>query len=177
MISLKAKDVRSENITITNNPIIYFWWFKDSCVKDLLSPLWKEMNHDQISYTEFDDSKYALLYIGKAKKGHDRLIKYHILDSGKFHEKGVNNGRLSSLRQTLCGLLEQPMSEAKQYIDNFMDENCIVQYDECTLDELDLIEKERIQSNYLPLNYQHTKGVLSKEHRKILSSLKKEMRY
>ena len=48
--------------------------------------------------------------------------------------------------------------------------------EECSLYELMKLEKERIRNNYLPLNYQHTKYILTKRHRKILSESKKFMR-
>jgi hypothetical protein len=35
---------------------------------------------------------------------------------------------------------------------------------------------KKIHANYLPLNYQNTKGILTREHRKILSKAKKLMK-
>lgn len=57
-----------------------------------------------------------------------------------------------------------------------MDTNCIAQWEHGELAALNELEKARIQTHYLPLNYQHTKGTLTKEHRKILSKSKKMMR-
>lgn len=57
-----------------------------------------------------------------------------------------------------------------------MDANCLVQWEKCPLTDLNELEKSRIETNYLPLNYRHTKGVLTKKHRRILSHCKKMMR-
>ncbi|WP_304143797.1 GIY-YIG nuclease family protein [Mesoflavibacter zeaxanthinifaciens] len=176
MKKTKVKEIRTTDLRITNNPIIYYWWFRTDSLKRLLNKLESQVDFDKIKTKFINESEYGLLYIGQAKKGHDRLIKYHILDSNNFHLKGVENGRLSSLRTTLCGLLEFPMSKSKDLINDFMDKNCVVEWEKCELDELNIYEKERIQNNYLPLNYQHTKETLTKEHRKILSKSKKKMR-
>jgi hypothetical protein len=171
-----VKKIRINKIEITNEPIVYYWWFKTEIFKKLLDKLNSEIDLNKIKRNEFDGIEYGLLYVGQAKKGHDRLVKYHILDSNDFHKKGVENGFLSSLRTTLCGLLELPMSLSKREVNEFMDQNCIVEWERCTLLELNELEKDRIKSNYLPLNYQHTKEVLTKKHRKILSESKKLMR-
>jgi hypothetical protein len=171
-----VKEIRKKGIEITNDPIVYFWWFRTEIFNHLLNKLNSEIELNKIKIKEFNGIKYGLLYVGQAKKGNDRLVKYHILDSNNFHQKGVENGFLSSLRTTLCGLLELPMSESKKEVNEFIDENCIVEWENCTLLELNELEINRIRNNYLPLNYQHTKEILTKEHRKILSKSKKLMR-
>ncbi|WP_298266180.1 GIY-YIG nuclease family protein [uncultured Lutibacter sp.] len=176
MESLKVKSIRENNIKITKEPIVYYWWFKTNIFGDLLSKVETEIEFEKIKLKTFSSTEYGLLYIGQAKNGHDRLVKYHMLDYNNFHEKGVENGRLSSLRTTLCGLLDLPMSKSKNIVNDFMDENCIVEYENCTLEELNEFEQIKIKGNYLPLNYQHTKGILTSEHRKILRESKKRMR-
>lgn len=171
-----VQELRQQAIKITNDPIVYYWWFKSSICTTLLRKLQSEIDESKIRRIQFEDIDYSLLYVGQAKKGHDRLVKYHIFDASNFHDKGVENGFLSSLRTTLCGLLELPMSSSKTAINEFMDANCMVQWENCELATLNKLEKDRIQTNYLPLNYQHTIGMLTKEHRKILSHSKKMMR-
>jgi hypothetical protein len=68
------------------------------------------------------------------------------------------------------------MSTSRELIDEFININCIVEFEVCEIQELDNIEHIKIRENYLPLNYQNTKGVLSKRHRQILKLCKKEMR-
>jgi hypothetical protein len=176
MNQLPVKEIRSNQLKITNEPIVYFWWFKTVFTLKLLSKLNDELNFEKIKTKEINGLDYSLLYIGQAKKGYDRLVKYHMLDTNNFHSKGVENGRLSSLRTTLCGLLDLPMSQSKKEIDDVMDNNCIVEWDNCNLEELDKYEQHNIKSNYTPLNYQHTKDILTKNHRKILSQSKRAMR-
>jgi hypothetical protein len=173
---LKVKDIRNNDIKITEKPMVYYWWFKKDVFEKLLSKLKSEIKFEKIKLKKFNSVEYGLLYIGKAKNGHERLVKYHMLDYNKFHEKGVQNGRLSSLRQTLCGLLDLPMSKSKKEVNNFMDENCIVEWEQCTLEELNRVEETKIRGNYLPLNYQNTVGILTPKHRKILRESKKQMR-
>lgn len=171
-----VEEIRQNEIRITNEPVVYYWWFKTEIFGQLFKKLNSEVDLNKVKRKSFGQIEYGLLYIGQAKKGNDRLVKYHILDSNNFHKKGVDNGLLSSLRTTLCGLLELPMSLSKEDINEFMNKNCIVEWENCTIDELNELEKKRIQSNYLPLNYQHTKDILTKKHRKILSEAKKLMR-
>lgn len=173
---MTVADIRLQDTRITKEPIVYYWWFKTSCFTQLLSLPYEEIDNEKIVIREINNEAYGLLYIGKGKNGHDRLIKYHILDSQNFHNTGVENGRLSSLRQTLCGLLQLPMFSSKIHINEFMDQNCFVEYEICSLDELDKLEHDKIRNNYLPLNYQNTKGILTSKHRKILSQSKKRMR-
>jgi hypothetical protein len=168
--------IELRNIQITKKPIIYSWWFKNAVLDLLLAPLQDEVDSERITSKE----DYSLLYIGSGINGHERLVKYHILDTGKFHEKGVENRRLSSLRQTLCGLLRIPMSEGLERINEFMNQNCKVNWFEADVENKKLlgkIEKEQIRANYLPLNWQHTKGMLSDNHRRLLTQLKDAVRF
>lgn len=173
---MTVANIRNQNIKITNDPIVYYWWFKTSCFDNLLNKLYTEIDFERILTKEINGEFYGLLYIGKGKKGHDRLVNYHIYDSQNFHTTGVQNGRLSSLRQTLCGLLQFQMSLSKDDINSFMDNNCIVEFETCSLENLDSTEHFKITNNYLPLNYQNTKNILTFRHRKILSECKKSMR-
>ena len=173
---MTVANIRHQNIKITKEPIVYYWWFKISCFSQVLGLLYEEIDDKRILIKLVNNENYGLLYIGKGKNGHDRLVKYHIHDKQNFHEKGVENGRLSSLRQTLCGLLQLPMSTSKEKINNFMDENCFVEFETCSLKELDSLEYEKITSNFLPLNYQNTRNTLTSKHRKILSQSKKNMK-
>ncbi|PSM53108.1 hypothetical protein CBLAS_1809 [Campylobacter blaseri] len=174
---LRVADIRKNNIKITRNSILYCWWFKVSCFNILLEKLKDEIDFSRIKTKTIEGDIYGLLYAGKAKNGNERLVKYHILDYSNFHNKGVLNGRLSSLRTTLCGLLDKPMSKNKNYINDFIDTNCIVSWMEVCGDELSFLERDFITSNYLPLNYQHTKNILTKSHREILRTCKAKMKF
>lgn len=172
-----VKDIRESDEKITNQPIIYYWWFKVSVLKILLEDNQLDYDFLKLKIKELNSQNYALLYIGKAKKGNERLVDYHILDKGNFHkEKTVLNGRLSSLRQTLCGLLHLNMISAKQNINEFMDKNCFVEWSEVIDDDLSNCERAILQKNYLPLNCHHQTHNFEKNYRRILSSLKKQFK-
>jgi len=169
--------IRNPDIRITTEPIVYYWWFKTSCFDKLLDLLNKEIDKGRILTETINGEKYGLLYIGQGVNGNNRLRNYHILDSQNFHRaQYVENGRLSSLRQTLCGLLQLPMTTSKDNINEFMDENCLVDFQICNLQNIDQLEQSEIINHYLPLNYQHTKSILTPGHRRILRDCKRAMR-
>lgn len=157
---IKVSDIRLNNIQITKKSIIYFWWFKTSCFELLFELLHSEIEINKIKIRNIAGENYGLLYIGKAINGNERLIKYHIKDSQNFHANGVINGRLSSLRQTICGLLRLQMSTSRDQVSTFIDQNCIIQFEPCDMSKLNFFESEIIKNNYLPLNYQNTKVFL-----------------
>lgn len=47
-----------------------------------------EIDKSKIKVIQFDNIHCSLLYVDLAKKGHHRLVKYHILDASNFQEKG-----------------------------------------------------------------------------------------
>lgn len=161
---------------IPGTPIIYEWWFKKSCLDRLFKQVKVKPYCGEIEMKDIDGEEYALLYVGLSKNGHNRLVNWHILDKSNFHKKGVENGRLSSLRQTLAALLGKNMTAAKKAVSDFMDENCIIEWQEYSIGELDEQEKSTIKENYLPLNYKHTTEQLTKEYRAAISELKRKHR-
>jgi hypothetical protein len=168
-----VKSLRSAKAKITDKPIIYKWWFKERGARALLKPFGDEIEMRSIQKR----NGYWLLYVGRGKNGYERLVKWHILDASNFHrKKTVKNGRLSSLRQTLCGLLGCKMSSGCARVNRFMDKNCRVEWKIVDATQLLKREKKEITSHYLPLNSQHTKGILSSNHRKILATLKNHVR-
>jgi len=175
---ITVENIRRNNIRITPEPIIYYWWFKTNCFGVLFELLDAEIDYERIRTKEINKETYGLLYVGEGKNGHDRLIEWHILDSQNLHKTGVKNGFLSSLRQTLCGLLKLPMSSSKQMINDFMDQNCFIEFETCNLKALleDKLETVIIKKNYLPLNWKNTSGILTKEHRRILTDCKNRMK-
>lgn len=176
MYQEKVKDIREKNKRY-NIPVIYYWWFKESCFEELFKQLKGVTEDGEIKKKEIEGEFYGLLYIGKGKSAYDRLIGYHILDVSNYHfnkEQGIENRFLSSLRQTLCGLLGVPMFGNQQKINDFMDENCVVEWREVSLDKLETEEKEEIQKHYLPLN---DKGsCIEEKYGAMIRNYKKEQR-
>lgn len=72
------------------------------------------------------------------------------------------------------------MSTSKTKIDNFLDNHCKIEWESYpnikSKKELEMIEKELIRNNYLPLNWQNTKGILSRKHRYLLTDAKNRVR-
>jgi len=167
----KVKDIKNQKIT--TNPIVYFWYFKEDIANKLLIPLKECIDFSKITYKIINNTKYYLLYVGKAKNGHQRLIEYHILDKQNYHQKGIENKRLSSLRQTISALLGIDMSISKEKVDEVFN-TCIVDWREFNEKELEKNETLFIQQHYLPLNDLHS--IIPKECRQILRQLKKEYR-
>ena len=167
--------IRHGKISVDSSPIIYYWWFKESSVKILLRKLHDYILWNELSFKNVNGQKYVLLYVGKGKNGKARLADYHILDKSNFHKTGIANSRISSLRASICGLLDITMSSGKNDVDKFIDENCLVNW---TVEKGDLKTAEliSIESNYLPLNDHHLNSIYAKEHRKIIRDCKKNMR-
>ena len=176
MSTINKNYIKLSEFRFMPETIIYYFWFNKNCFKELFKLLEEVIDYSKIKIKKFNEEEYGLLYIGETEKGYERLIQWHILDSQNLHEKGVINKRLSSLRQTLCGLLELEMSKSREKITNLFLENCIIEYEECEKDKLKKTEKEKIQSFYLPLNYQHTTKNLTKRHREILTDCKNKQR-
>jgi len=170
-----VKEVRSGNILVEENPVVYRWWFKQSAVKKLLKKLNKYIIWDDLCEQNIHGQNYVLLYVGKGNSGKGRLVDYHILDKNNFHKTGILNGRISSLRASVCGLLDIPMSTGRAFIDSYFDNNCYVEWSVIKTDLKDAETKD-LKSKYLPLNDHHLKSVHAKTHRKILRECKKKMR-
>jgi len=64
--------IRSQNIKITNGPIVYYWWFNIACFEQLFKFLRQEIDLNQIKIKEINEIHYGLLYIGKGKNGNSR---------------------------------------------------------------------------------------------------------
>lgn len=172
MISVK----KLRDTKLQSTPVIYKWWFKQAAAKGLISLLLPHIQIGKIEQKTVGKDTYWLLYVGKAINCNQRLVEYHILDKNKFHYTGVENGRLSSLRQTICGLKGWKMNTAKELVDEFIDDNCMVEYFETERSELEKIEKVFITACYPVLNSKNTFQFFTKEHRKILSQRKKEFK-
>jgi hypothetical protein len=170
----KVSELR--NKTIVKTPILYKWWFKKDAALKLITPLLDEISIEKIVKVTANNIEYWMLYVGIGINGHQRLIEYHILDKNKFHERGVINGRLSSLRQTISGLLFIHMSKSKKVIDEFIDSNCLIEFDEVSIEKISTLEKVTIQHEYPVLNYMGTKLIFTKSHRRILTALKKQVK-
>lgn len=170
----KVKDLRISLKTkqdgISQDPGVYRWWVKKEAAKKLLSTMPK-IDWSKVQSAKINGKEYLALYFGIAKHLRQRL-NWHI--NQEHRPSAVRSGFLSTLRQTLSALHGVPMSEAENTVNDFMDENCYLEFGHTTSRQ-DAEEKERYEltHNYYPLNVQGNK-VVEKEVIKTLSNLRKE---
>jgi hypothetical protein len=151
---------------------IYCWWFKEDAAKQLLQQLPlspSELNRIQTRVIE--GIEYFALYFGISSKDLLSRFKWHI--SQNHTDSSVKYGTISTFRQTLSALLNKNQSVSEMCINDFMDENCYLEWE--YNDSPDVIEKKELSSNdkCYPLNIQDNKTV-SKDVRCKLTSLRKE---
>lgn len=181
-------DIRISKEGIGKDVGIYCWWFRDDCLKNLLSKISEfvdlnRLNIEKNQHKTFNSTPYTALYIGIAA-GKDGILgrfKWHI--EQKHSVSNVSKGYLSTLRRTLSALqgfklLKNNTEVNPQFQENlnaFMNENCVLEwnyYPKKTKKELEQIEEEIINSGYFPLNIQGNRQV-SKELREKLSEMRK----
>ena len=100
---------------------------------------------------EIDGREYIAIYFGISKDLNGR-IKWHICQN---HTAGsVRSGFLSTLRQSLSALLNNDMSKSQHLVNNFIDDNCYLEYENTlTHKDAENIEKTELsQEYYYPLN-------------------------
>ena len=108
---------------VDKRPGFYRWWFRKDAAEFLIKNMTKWLPaKDKFLIQNFDGEEYIALYFGISKDMRTR-IKWHASD--KHKPSSVCTGFLSTLRQTLSALLEIPMTESEDAINNFLDDNCI----------------------------------------------------
>lgn len=150
---LKEKDTKF--LSVAKEPGVYRWWFPRDLAEKLLKPL-TGVDTKQISKEIVDGEEYWCLYLGIAKDLRQR-IRWHACQ--KHSPSAVKHGFLSTLRQSISALLglDQTMSAAA--VSDVL-EQCY--WDWCptvTKEKAEAIEKERLSSEYFPINIQGNKKV------------------
>ena len=155
---------------LTKSPGVYRWWFKESCVKDILSNL--HLTTDEINKIQKDvinGETYYALYFGISKDMLGRA-KWHILQ--KHTSSNVKHGALSTLRRTLSALLKIDMLKAEACVNQFMDNNCYWEWEYDSNPKSREIAELSSKVVCYPLNIQENKTI-SKEVIKELKALRK----
>ena len=153
-------------------PGIYRWWFKKESAHQLLSQVSNLIDWEEIKKLEIDGKEYLALYFGMTKNVLDRF-KWHI--SQEHLNSSIKAGTISTLRKTLSALLDTPLSESQDLINEFIDKNCYLEWEYCfTEKEADAREKLELNNNYYPLNIQDNKKI-SPELKDVLIKLRKEV--
>ena len=139
--------------SIEKKPGYYRWWFKKEAAEQLIRELYEWLPEADKFLTEvIYGEEYIALYFGISKNLKGR-IKWHA--SQKHTPSAISRGLLSTLRQTLSALLKEKMSVSYETINEFMDENCIWEWEYSdTYADAQKVESDilRNQEHYYPLN-------------------------
>lgn len=150
---------------------VYRWWFRKESAENLLASVKDLVEWDHIQRKSIDGEDYLALYFGMTKNIRNRL-KWHI--SQKHRPNSIKSGLISTLRKTLSALLDQPLSASEEEINQFIDGNCVLEWEYCDSEtEAKKIEKEELEETYYPLNLQGNKRT-SKELKSVLKQKRKE---
>ncbi len=165
-----VKELREEKYaSVCKRSGIYKWWFRGTAIDSLLTPL-GNVNKEQLLHKKINNVGYYALYFGIAKSCRERLA-WHI---GQHHNpSSVKSGYLSTLRQTLSALLGCNMTKSEKEVNEFMDDNCYLEWEYTNnREEAHIIESSELCNNYYPLNIQGNKVVPCEIKRK-LSQIRK----
>jgi len=153
----KVKKIRGNiNQYVDNKTGYYFWWFRESCVKQLLKVL-PDIDYDSL---RVDKSGYAALHFGISRDINQRA-KWDI-DPSVHHKnsKGDYCNEVSALRHTLSALLEIDVSKSEQAINDFIEQNCELEwYYTDSREEAEEVEAKELSTNYYPLSIRDNKVV------------------
>ena len=137
------KRIQLKNTNLPTDGRVYFWYVNKEGAQQL------GINIDKC----FCKNNHYLVYIGLAKSIYQRL-NWHAFD--KHSVSSIKSGFLSTLRQTLSALLVGNMNNAEEIVNNFMDNNMVVDF-EVRPDYVEY-EKNLILQYDLPLNLRNNKN-------------------
>ena len=142
-IKVMINRIQLKNINLPSEGGVYFWYVTKEGAQQL------GININKC----FCKNNYYLVYIGLAKSIHQRL-HWHAFD--KHSISSIKSGFLSTLRQTLSALLVGNMNNAENIVNNFMNDNMVVDFEV----RPDYIEYEKNLISYydLPLNLRNNKN-------------------
>lgn len=112
--------------SIKEEPGCYVWWFSENWAPGRLKELLAEVDSNQIRKIKINGETYLALYFGISKDIKKR-INWHI--SQKHSPSAVKSGYLSTLRQTICAILNKNMSSAEKVVNDTMQDNCYLELD------------------------------------------------
>lgn len=159
----------------------YVWWFPQEEANALIEPLKGFIDADKlekVQVEQIDGKTYYALYFGIASKkgGLLQRIKWHTAVINPHTKACVGSRTLSTLRQTICGLMGWPMvgQNTQKLVDDIIRE-CYWEWSEH--DNPHDIEKEQLNNvnACYPLNIMGN-NTISKECRKELKILRSKSR-
>ena len=159
----------------------YVWWFPQEEANALIEPLKEFIDADKlrkVQVEQIDGKTYYALYFGIASKkgGLLQRIKWHTAAINPHTAACVRHRTLSTLRQTICGLMGWPMAgEQTQRLVNDIISECYWEWKED--DDPHKTEKEQLNNvnACYPLNIMGN-NTISKECRKQLKILRSKSR-
>ena len=127
-----VKKLRSR-INDADSPVLYKWWFKyDGKLFDIFVE--HKVDKEKLEKKVIDGVDYYALYIGIARSCISRF-RWHIIPSVHHTPSAVKSGVISTLRKTLCALLDLKLLGRED------------------------IESASINAGYYPLNIQSNRAV------------------
>ena len=154
VVDLRSRLQKAETVCDAK-PGWYRWWCKKEAASQILRPLEPDMS--KLLHENIDGKDCVAIYFGISKDLNGR-IKWHICQN---HTAGsIRSGFLSTLRQSLSALLDSDMSKSQQLVNNFIDDNCYLEYENTlTPKDAENIEKAELsQDYYYPLNISGAKS-------------------
>ena len=159
----------------------YVWWFPQEEANALIEPLKEFIDADKlrkVQVEQIDGKTYYALYFGIAsiKGGLLQRIKWHTAAINPHTAACVRSRTLSTLRQTICGLMGLPMVgiETQKEVDKIV-KKCYWEWTEHdNPHEIELNQLNNENACY-PLNIKEN-NTISKECRKKLIRLRSEFR-
>lgn len=171
-----VKNLRRQ-ITDANSPVLYKWWFKhDGKLFDIFVE--HNVDKEKLEKKVIDGVDYYALYVGIGRSCISRF-RWHIIPSVHHTPSAAEAGTISTLRQTLCALMGIKMVKGEQYVNNYIDSNCVIEWNtlspNISREELKSEEKKTIQGGYYPLNIQENTS-LPKEWLDYLRKIRSQYR-
>lgn len=159
----------------------YVWWFPQEEANALIEPLKEFIDADKlrkVQVEQIDGKTYYALYFGIASKkgGLLQRIKWHTAAINPHTAACVRSRTLSTLRQTICGLMGLPMvgTETQEKVDEII-KKCYWEWTEHdNPHEIELNQLNNENACY-PLNIKEN-NTISRECRKELRRLRSKVR-
>lgn len=168
-----VKKLRSR-INAADSPVLYKWWFKhDNRIWDKFVS--NGIDTARLEVRNIDGEDYYALYVGIGASCISRF-RWHIIPSVHHTPSAVKSGVISTLRKTLCALLDLKLLGAEQLVNQYMDDNCFLEWElfQKGIDKpgLEDIESDSINAGYYALNIQ-SNGAVPKEWLRYLKDSRK----
>ena len=176
VVDLRSK-LQNHEPVCASTPGWYRWWCDKEAANVILEQIGLNLADSFLfcKDKEFNGRECLAIYFGISRDLNAR-INWHICQN---HTAGsIRSGFLSTLRQSLSALLNCDMSKSQQLVNDFIDANCFLEYENSsTHEEAENIEKVELSKNayYYHLNISGAKST-TKYIKNKLTTLRKSYR-